>query len=88
MKTRHGFEAASIAHKIEIENNGDSLDMMTAIGSMSDDAERRPICKQTRLVAEEDQDWANETSTYTFNDGSKLVFNGPDVQRIEPTEEN
>ena len=74
MKTRHGFEATSIAHKIEIENNGDSLDMMTAIGSMSDDAE-------------EDQDWANETSTYTFNDGSKLVFNGPDVQRIEPVKE-
>jgi len=74
MKTRHGFEATSIAQKIEIENNGDWLDMTTAIGSMSDDAV-------------EDQDWANETTTYTFNDGSKLVFNGPDVQRIEPVKE-
>ena len=74
MKTRHGFEATSIAQKIEIENNGDWFDMTTAIGSMSDDAV-------------EDQDWANETTTYTFNDGSKLVFNGPDVQRIEPVKE-
>ena len=74
MKTRHGFEATSIAHKIEIENNGDWLDMTTAIGSMSDDAV-------------EDQDWGEETSTYYFNDGSSLVFSGPDVQRIEPVKE-
>ena len=75
MKTRHGLEAKSIAHKIEVENNGYSLDMMTAIESMSS------------REAAEDQDWANETSTYTFEDGSSLVFNGPGFERIEPTEE-
>ena len=35
METRHGLKAKSIAHKIEMENNGDYLAMMTAIESMS-----------------------------------------------------
>jgi hypothetical protein len=76
METRHGLKATSIAHKIEMENNGYALDMMAAIDAMSSQD------------AAEDQDWTNETSTYTFNDGSKLVFNGPDFERIEPTEED
>jgi len=72
MKTKHGLNAKSIAHKIEMENNGYSLDMMAAIESMDG--------------AEEDQDWAKETSTFTFEDGSKLAFNGPTFERIEPAE--
>jgi len=83
MKTRHGFEATSIAHKIEIENNGDSLAMMTAIEAMSSES----ITEDHDLVVMEDQDWGEETSTYYFNDGSSLVFSGPDVQRIEPVKE-
>ena len=71
MKTRHGFEATSIAHKIEIENNGDSLDMMTAIEAIFSPA------------------YTDDLGTsYEFEDGSRLVFNGPDFERIEPTEEN
>ena len=71
MKTKHGLEAKSIAHKIEMENNGYSVDMMAAIELMPSQE------------AEEDQDWKKETSTYTFNDGSKLVFNGPTFERFE-----
>ena len=60
----------SIAHKIEIQNNGDSVAMMAAIESMSSEAA-------------EDQDWANEVSIYTFNDGSSLVFEGVDFERFD-----
>ena len=71
MQTRHGLEVKSIAHKIEIENNGDPLAMMAAIGAMSSAA------------AAEDQDWANENSIYTFNDGSSLLFEDLDFERFD-----
>jgi|TARA_R100000501_G_C2585169_1_gene87039 hypothetical protein len=60
----------SIAHKIEIENNGDLLDMMTAIEAIFSSA------------------YADELGTsYEFEDGSRLVFNGSGFERIEPTKE-
>ena len=64
------IKKTSIAHKIEIQNNGDSVAMMAAIESMSSEAA-------------EDQDWANEVSIYTFNDGSSLVFEGFDFERFD-----
>lgn len=62
---------SSIAHQIEVANNNDPIAMMAAIESMDG--------------AEENQDWKNERSTYTFDDGSALVFSGPHVERVEPT---
>lgn len=31
---------------------------------------------------EGDQDWGNETTAYTFEDGSKIVISGPSVQVV------
>lgn len=30
-----------------------------------------------KMRAEADQDWDNETTTYTFKDGSKIIVSGP-----------
>ena len=62
----------SIAHEIEVAAKGDPIAMMAAIEAMS---------------ADENQDWTNERSTYTFDDGSALVFIGPHVERVEPKED-
>lgn len=36
-----------------------------------------------QMRAEADQDWDNETTTYTFDDGSKLVVSGPSFDVAE-----
>ena len=36
-----------------------------------------------QMRAESDQDWDNETTTYTFDDGSKLVVSGPSFDVAE-----
>ena len=71
METRHGLKATSIAHKIEMENNGYALAMMAAIEAI---VSPPPYTDELGIG-------------YEFEDGSRLVFNGPDFERIEPTEE-
>lgn len=46
-------------------NYSDTSDLMTAL----DNAE-----------IESDQDWENETTTWMFEDGSKIVVSGSDVE--------
>ena len=36
-----------------------------------------------RMRADADQDWENETTIYTFEDGSKLVVSGPSFDVAE-----
>jgi hypothetical protein len=72
----------NIAHKIEVENNGDVVAMMDAIGRM---IQRGPSVRCSgEKIASEDQDWENGTSTWIFDDGSSLVFSGPHFERLDP----
>jgi hypothetical protein len=36
-----------------------------------------------KMRADADQDWDNETTTYTFEDGSKMVVSGPSFDVTE-----
>ena len=39
--------------------------------------------RAAELRADADQNWSEETTTYTFEDGSKMVVSGPTFETIE-----
>lgn len=66
-KTTGRTKMSTIAQKINEE-----------CSSAADVMERSEI-----IGADTDQDWENETTTYTFDDGSKIVVSGPSFEVLE-----
>jgi hypothetical protein len=71
IKTKNGLDARNIAHRIELESSGDSVDAMNA-------AEKEEGVEVL-------QDWENGTTTWTFTDGSALAADGYGTETSGPT---